>query len=343
MRDTIRHDWRLPPVSGKRPKVLLTVHSLGGPLARFIVQRAIRSLLTLWIVLTAVFFVLRISGDPATTMLGPDASEAALDAFRARHGLDDPLITQYGLYFTNIIRGEFGDSMQYGRPVSELFMQRLPATLELAAWAMLIAFVVGIPAGVVGAIKRNTVWDRLTMFGAFVGQSAPNFFVGILLILVLSMQLNWLPSSGRGEPDQIVMPALTLATGLLASLARMTRSSVLEVVNADYIKTARAKGLRESRILRDHTLRNAALPIVTLLGIWISGIIGGAAVTETVFAWPGIGRLIVEAVSSRDYPVVQTIVLVIAATVVTVNLIVDIVYGWLDPRISISSDGGSSA
>lgn len=318
------------------------VRSLGDPLARFVIQRAVRSLLTLWIVLTAVFVVLRISGDPATTMLGPDASQAALDAFRARHGLEDPLIAQYGLYVRNMIRGEFGASMQYGRPVSELFMQRLPATLELASWAMLIAFVVGIPAGIVGAIKRNTIWDRLTMSGAFIGQSAPNFFVGILLILLLSMQLNWLPSSGRGDPDQIVMPAFTLATGLLASLARMTRSSVLEVVNADYIKTARAKGLRESRILRDHTLRNAVLPIVTLLGIWVSGIIGGAAITETVFAWPGIGRLIVEAVSSRDYPVVQTIVLVIAATVVTVNLIVDIVYGWLDPRISISSGGESS-
>ncbi len=317
------------------------MHALGVLLARFVVHRAVRSLLTLWIVLTAVFVVLRISGDPATTMLGPDTSQAGLDAFRARHGLDDPLITQYGLYFTNIFQRDFGDSMQYDRPVSELFLQRLPATLELAGWAMLIAFVVGIPAGIIGAIKRNTVWDRLTMSGAFIGQSAPNFFVGILLILLLSMQLNWLPSSGRGDPEQIVMPALTLATGLLASLARMTRSSVLEVVNADFIRTARAKGLRKSRILADHTLRNAVLPIVTLLGIWISGIIGGAAVTETVFAWPGIGRLIVEAVSSRDYPVVQAIVLVIAATVVAVNLLVDLAYGWLDPRISVTTGGES--
>ncbi len=306
-------------------------------MTRFVIQRAIRSLVTLWIVLSAVFIVLRVSGDPASTMLGPDATPAALDAFRDRYGLDEPLPTQYAVYFGNLLRGEFGDSMQYGRPAFELFLQRLPATLELAFWAMLIAFAIGIPAGIFGALRRNTVWDRLTMGGAFIGQSAPNFFVGIVLILLLSLHLHWLPSSGRGDASQLVMPAITLATGLLASLARMTRSSVLEIVHADYTRTARAKGLRESRILRDHILRNAALPVVTLLGLWVSGIIGGAAVTETVFAWPGIGRLIVEAVSSRDYPVVQAVVLVIAATVILVNLAVDILYGWLDPRISISA------
>lgn len=306
-------------------------------LGRFVAQRIGRSLITLWIVITIAFIVLRLSGDPATSMLGPDASPEALEGFRDRYGLNDSLLSQYFAYFNNILHGDFGDSMQYKRSVTELFLQRLPATLELAATAIVIALVIGIPAGIIAAIKRNSIWDRLTMLSAFVGQSAPNFFVGILLIFFLSMQLGWFPSSGRGEPDQLVMPAITLATGLLAALARMTRSSVLEISHAEYIRTARAKGLSGQSVLVTHILRNAALPVVTMFGLWVSGIIGGAAVTETVFAWPGVGRLIVEAVSRRDYPVVQTLILIIAATVIAVNLIVDLTYGWLDPRISIVS------
>lgn len=307
---------------------------------RFFIQRAIRSILTLWIVVTAVFFVLRLSGDPAVTMLGPEATQQALDAFRRKHGLDENLVEQYLAYIRTLFTGDFGMSMQYDRPVSELFMQRLPATLELGFWALVIAVVIGIPMGVFAALRHNTPLDRSSMFVAFVGQSAPGFFVGIMLILVFSLQLNWLPSSGRGEPLQLVMPAVTLATGLLASLARMTRSSVLEVSHADYIRTARAKGLNYRSVVVRHMLRNASLPVVTMLGLWMSAIIGGAAVTETVFAWPGVGRLIVDAVSGRDYPIVQSLVLLIAATVILVNLIVDIAYGWLDPRISVS--GGRS-
>jgi peptide/nickel transport system permease protein len=309
----------------------------GAMLGRFVAQRIGRSLITLWIVITIAFIVLRLSGDPAASTLGPDASPVAIDAFRDRYGLNDSLLSQYFAYFNNILHGDFGDSMQYKRPVTELFLQRLPATLELAATAIVIAVAIGIPAGIIAAVKRNSIWDRLTMFGAFVGQSAPNFFVGILLIFFLSMQFGWFPSSGRGEPDQLVMPAITLATGLLAALARMTRSSVLEISHAEYIRTARAKGLSSQRVLTSHILRNAALPVVTMFGLWVSGIIGGAAVTETVFAWPGVGRMIVEAVSRRDYPVVQTLILIIAATVIAVNLIVDLTYGWLDPRISIVS------
>ena len=300
------------------------------------VYRVARALLTLWLVVTSVFVVLRLSGDPAQTMLGPDAPAAALDAFRENYGLDNSIVRQYLDYIGQLLQGNLGESMHYNRPVTELFMLRLPATLELASVALAIAIIVGIPAGIIAAMKRNTIIDRFAMFGAFVGQSAPNFFVGILLIFFLSLKLKWLPSSGRGDWQQLVMPALTLATGLLAGLARMTRSSVLEVVHADYIRTARAKGLGRQRVMRWHILRNAALPVVTMFGLWLSGAIGGAAVTETVFAWPGVGRLIVEAVTDRDFPVVQSLVLFIAMSVILVNLLVDVAYAWLDPRISVT-------
>ena len=300
------------------------------------VYRIARALLTLWLVVTSVFVVLRLSGDPAQTMLGPDAPAAALDAFRENYGLDNSIVRQYLDYIGQLLQGNLGESMHYNRPVTELFMLRLPATLELASVALAIAIIVGIPAGIIAAMKRNTIIDRFAMFGAFVGQSAPNFFVGILLIFFLSLKLKWLPSSGRGDWQQLVMPALTLATGLLAGLARMTRSSVLEVVHADYIRTARAKGLGRQRVMRWHILRNAALPVVTMFGLWLSGAIGGAAVTETVFAWPGVGRLIVEAVTDRDFPVVQSLVLFIAMSVILVNLLVDVAYAWLDPRISVT-------
>ncbi len=310
-------------------------------MARFLVQRTIRSLITLWIVVSAVFIVLNLSGDPAAIMLGPDASPMAMDAFRASHGLDDPLPQRYGIYLIDLVRGDFGESLRSGRPVTELVTSRVGATLELGLAALVLAVVVGIPAGILAALRRNSIWDRLTMFGAFVGQSAPNFFVGIVLILVLSLRLNWLPSSGRGSASQLIMPAFTLATGLLAALARMSRSSLLEVMAADYVRTARAKGLSDGRIVIGHLLRNAAIPVVTILGIWVGAMIGGAAITETVFAWPGIGRLAVESIASRDYPVVQLIVLVVAASVVVLSLLVDITYRLLDPRISTGGRQGA--
>lgn len=300
-------------------------------------RRIGRSILTLWLVVTVAFVVLRTSGDPTMAMLGPDAPPEALAAFRKNFGLDDSLFTQYFRYLQQLISGDLGTSMQYHRPVTELFWQRLPATLELAGVALVIAVLIGIPAGTLAALKRNSVWDRTTMFAAFAGQSSPNFFIGILLIFFLSMRLGWLPSSGRGSFEQLIMPSITLATGLLAGLARMTRSSVLEVSRADYVRTARAKGLPNSQVLSGHILRNAALPIVTMFGMWISGAIGGTAVTETVFAWPGVGRLIVDAVTRRDFPIVQTLILFIAMSVVLVNLVVDLAYGWLDPRISVTS------
>ena len=296
----------------------------------------------MWLVVSAVFIVLRLSGDPARAMLGPDASPEAIQAFRARHGLDEPIPIQYIDYIANVLRGDFGDSLNGGRPALELFQSRVGATLELGFAAVVIALVIGIPAGILAALTRGSVWDRLAMGAAFVGQSAPNFFVGILLILLFSLQIKALPSSGRGDFSQLVMPAFTLATGLLATLARMSRSSLLEVIGNDYVRTARAKGLSNRAVIVSHTLRNAAIPVVTLLGLWASALIGGAAITETVFAWPGVGRLAVAAVADRDYPVIQLVVIVVAASVVVVNLLVDIAYGLLDPRIRTGPAGAGS-
>ena len=307
---------------------------------RFVLGRVVRGIVTIWLVVTSVFVVLRLSGDPAEAMLGPDAAPEAMAAFQARYDLDEPIPIQYVTYLGNAVQGDFGVSLEDRRPATEHFRRRIGATLELGIAAVAIAVLVGIPAGVLAALRRNSLWDRLAMGFAFIGQSAPNFFVGILLILFLSLQLNILPSSGRGSWQQLVMPAITLATGLLAALARMSRSALLEVVRQDYVRTARAKGLGERRIVIGHTLRNAAIPVVTLFGLSVGTLIGGAAITETVFAWPGVGRLTVSAVSSRDFPVVQLLVIIVAASVVTINLLVDIAYGLLDPRIRAAGQGG---
>lgn len=312
-------------------------------MAGFLIRRTLRGIVTLWLVVTAVFIVLRLSGDPAETMLGPDATPAALEAFRVRNGLNEPIPVQYVQYLSNVARGDFGDSLNSGRPVVDLFQSRLGATVELGLVAVVIVVGVGIPAGVLAALRRGSVWDRLAMGGAFVGQSAPNFFVGIVLILVFSLQLKLLPSSGQGGWQHLVMPAITLATGLLATLARMSRSSLLEVIQQDYVRTARSKGLTKQRVIVAHTLRNAAIPVITLLGLWAGALIGGAAITETVFAWPGVGRLAVKAVSDRDYPVIQLVVIVVAASVVAINFLVDIAYGLLDPRIAHAASGERAA
>lgn len=302
-------------------------------MARFILGRVARGIITLWIVVTSVFIVLRLSGDPAQAMLGPEATPEAIEAFRLRYGLNDPIPVQYMHYVGNVLQGDFGTSLQSHRPASELFLSRVGATLELGIAAVLLAVIVGIPLGILAAIHRNSILDRFAMGLAFVGQSAPNFFVGIMLILLLSLRFNLLPSSGRGSWQQLVMPAMTLATGLLAILARMSRSSLLEVIRQDYVRTARSRGLTDRRVIIGHCLRNAAIPVITIFGMSIGALVGGAAITETVFAWPGVGRLTVNAIATRDYPVIQLIVIAVAATVVFANLAVDITYGLLDPRI----------
>jgi peptide/nickel transport system permease protein len=287
----------------------------------------------MWVVVTLVFAVLRLTGDPAQAMLRDDATPEQIASFRSRFGLDASIPVQYLRYTERVLHGDFGESLRERRPATELLRTRVRPTLELGLAALLISLAVGIPAGVLAALRHNGVLDRLLMAFAFVGQSAPNFFVGIVLILLFALQLNLLPSSGRGGWQQLLLPALTLSTGLLAAVARMTRSSLLEVIRQDYIRTARAKGLLQRQVLFRHALRNAALPVVTLIGLQVGALIGGAAITETVFAWPGVGRLAVSAITNRDYPVIQLIVIVVAASVVLVNLCVDLAYGLLDPRI----------
>jgi peptide/nickel transport system permease protein len=301
----------------------------------FSIRRAIRGILTLWVVVSAVFVVLRISGDPAQAMLPEDATPEQIERFNQSFGLDQPIPVQYGKYLASIARGDFGISLRERRPVTEVVQARLGATLELAAAAILIGLLLGIPAGILAAVWHNSTWDRLLMGFAFVGQSMPNFFIGILLILLFALELRLLPSSGRGGIQHLILPAFTLATALLAGTARMTRSSMLEVIRQEYVRTARAKGLANRQVLIRHCLRNAAVPVVTLVGLQIGVMIGGAAITETVFAWPGVGRLAVNSISIRDYPVIQMLVIMIAASVVTVNLLVDITYGLLDPRIRL--------
>lgn len=300
---------------------------------RFALRRLARGLATIWLVVTLVFIVLRLTGDPAQAMLPDDASAEQVASFRHRYGLDRPLPVQYGLYLAGLARGDFGASLSERRAVSELVVGRLGATALLALAAVTIALTVGIPAGIVAALKRGSTWDRLLMGTAFIGHAAPTFFVGIVLILVFSLRLRLLPSSGHGTWRHLVLPAVTLATGLLASLARMTRSSLLDVIRREYVQVARSKGLAERQLLIRHCLRNAAIPVVTMLGLSAGVMIGGAAITETVFAWPGVGRLAITAIAIRDYPVIQFIVILVATSVVAVNFVVDVAYGLLDPRV----------
>ncbi len=299
----------------------------------FTLRRMFRGILTLWMVVTLVFIGLRLSGDPVVLMLGDEASPDAVEALREKFGLNESLPVQYVSYLQTVASGDFGNSLRERRPATEIVLERIPATIELSAAALSLAVVIGVPAGIYAALRRNTLVDRGLMAFAFFGQSAPGFFVGIILILVFSMTFQVLPSSGRGTWQHLLMPALTLSTFGVASIARLTRSATLEVLGNEYVRTARAKGLREFSVQTRHVMRNAAIPVVTVLGLQVGLAISGAIVVEHVFAWPGMGRLVINSVMNRDYPVIQLAVMVIATSVVLVNFAVDVIYGLLDPRI----------
>jgi ABC-type dipeptide/oligopeptide/nickel transport system permease component len=298
----------------------------------FLGRRLLRALVALWLVSTVVFVVMRLSGDPAPLLLPPDAPRSEIFRVRAELGLDRPMIVQYGVFLSNLLVGDFGRSIHFRESALRVVWDRVPATVELGLTAFAVAIVVAVPVGLLSAVKRNSLIDQVAMGVALVGQSAPTFFMGILFILVFSLQAGWFPTSGRGDWRHLVLPAMTLALFAMASVARLTRSAVLEVLRADYIRTARAKGLGELFVVAKHTLKNAAIPIVTITGLQFGTLLGGAVVTETVFAWPGIGRLAIQSIYNRDYPVVQSAVLLSAVMFVVINLLVDVVYGVLDPR-----------
>jgi ABC-type dipeptide/oligopeptide/nickel transport system permease component len=284
-------------------------------------------------VVTLVFAALRLSGDPAATMLPGDASVDELVALRRQLGLDRPLWVQYLAFLGGAVTGDFGTSFRHQQPALALVLERLPATLELAGAALVLAVALALPLGVLAAVYRGRLVDVAAMAFAVVGQATPYFWMGIMLILVVSVELGWLPTSGRGGLERLILPAVTLGTHFAASLARLTRTSMLEAFGQPFVTTARAKGLSEWSVVLGHTLKNAAVPVVTLIGLQFGTLLGGAVVTETIFAWPGVGRLAVQSVFVRDYPVVQAGVFVLALTFVGINLLVDLVYGVLDPRI----------
>ena len=301
----------------------------------FLASRAGRALVALWLVSTVVFVVMRLSGDPTPLLLPPDAPRSEIFRVRAELGLDRPLPVQYLVFLAGLARGDFGQSIRFRTPAMAVVLERLPATLELGLTAFVLAVIVAIPVGLLSAVHRNSIIDHAAMGLALVGQSAPTFFLGILFILLVSVKAGLLPTSGRGDWRYLVLPAATLGLFAMASVARLTRSAVLEVLRADYIRTARAKGLGEALVVAKHTFRNAAIPIVTITGLQFGGLLAGAVVTETVFAWPGIGRLAIQSIYNRDYPVVQCVVLLSAAMFVIVNLAIDALYGLLDPRIRV--------
>jgi peptide/nickel transport system permease protein len=280
-----------------------------------------------------VFALVHLSGDPVLLMVSSDAPPDVVATTRHALGFDRPLREQFADYVTRAARGDLGVSLRSSLPVATLIRQRLPATVELTLAALLIAVVVAIPAGIVSAVKRGSALDRLAMVGAVAGQAVPVFWLALLLIALFGVYLRWLPVFGRGSLAHLVLPAVSLSTVILGRLARLVRSSMLEVLGQDYVRTARAKGVGEVRVLAGHALKNAAIPIVTLLGLQFAQLLGGAVVTETIFAWPGIGRLVVEAIFNRDFPVVQGVVLVVSLIFVAVNLLVDLAYAALDPRI----------
>lgn len=283
-----------------------------------------------------VFMVVRLSGDPTAIMISPEASAEDVEELRRRMGFDRPVLVQFWDFMTGAIRGDFGDSLRYREPAFGLVLERLPATIQLTVASLLVAVVVALPAGVISAVKRNTIWDRLAMFLALFGQSMPVFWFGILLILIVSVQLQVLPSSGSGDIRHLILPALTLGLYSTARITRLVRSEMLEMISQDFVRTARAKGLRERSVMYRHALRNALIPVVTVIGIEAGGMLGGAVITETVFAWPGIGQLAVRSIFNRDYPLIQAIVFTIAVLFVLINLVVDILYAMLDPRIKLT-------
>jgi ABC-type dipeptide/oligopeptide/nickel transport system permease component len=306
----------------------------------YVIRRCLQSLIVFAAILVIVFLMLQITGDPAAVLMPLDASEEDLQAFRQEMGFDKPLYIQFGRFLfggpktDGVIRGDFGFSYRHEIPALGLVLEHFPNTALLAVTAVVIAMVIAIPAGVLSAVFRNSWIDYVCSVGAMLGQSMPNFWLGLLLILLFAAHLRWLPTSGFEAWYYIILPAFTAGLYATARIMRMVRSQMLEVLSMDYVRTARSKGIAEWVVVFRHALKNAAIPVVTLVGLELGILLGGTVVTEAVFGWPGVGYLVVDAISNQDYPVVQAAVALLAFVFVGVNLAVDVLYGWLDPRIS---------
>ena len=302
---------------------------------RFMLYRGLQAVVTLLILSLAVFLSVHLAGDPAEFLLGPTATRADYLAIKKAMGLDRPLIVQYGDFLTHIVRLDFGESHVKGRPAREILAERLPATLQLAGVAFLLTIIIGIPLGILSAVKRDTFLDSIGKFFAVAGIAAPSFWIAIMLILVFAAILGWLPAYGRGSLSHYILPAFVLSWSSMAGVLRLARSSMLEVLDSEYIKFARIKGLPERLVVYKHALKNAVIPVMTFSGLTLAGLLNGSVAIEVIFAWPGIGRLMLDGVRQRDFPVVQATVLAAGFFYIVTALLVDILYAYVNPRIRI--------
>ncbi|WP_099159616.1 ABC transporter permease [Virgibacillus ndiopensis] len=303
---------------------------------KYLIRRLLQIIPVIFIITFVVFVLVYMAGDPVALMLPEDASEADREALRAALGLNDPFIVQYFRFLLDLGQGNFGTSFRYNQDALPLVLERLPATFELAVASMVVAIMMSIPLGIYSARKRNSFVDLFITGGSVLGKAMPNFWLGIILILLFAVNIQFFPVSGRGSLLHLVLPAITLGTGVAAEMTRLIRSSMLEILGQDYMRTAKSKGVNNGRLIYKHAFRNSLIPVVTIMGLQVSQLVSGALITESVFAWPGLGQLLVQAVNGRDMAVVQASVFVIAILVIVINLLTDIVYRLLDPRINYS-------
>lgn len=300
---------------------------------RFILIRLSQAIITLLVLSVAVFLSVHLTGDPAAFLLGPDGGQVEYEQMKKNLGLDKPLPVQYAVFLGNAVRGDFGKSHTMGRSATELLVERFPATLQLAGVAFLLVILVGVPLGILSAVRRNSLFDQFGKFFAVAGIAAPSFWIAIMLILLFGGILKWLPTHGRGGIEYYILPAFVLSWASMAGVMRLTRSSMLEVLDSEYVKFARIKGLSEKMVIYKHALKNAVIPVLTFSGLTLAGLLNGSVVVEVVFAWPGLGRLMLQGISQRDFPVVQATVLAAGLFYITTTLLVDILYAYVNPRI----------
>ena len=300
---------------------------------RHLVSSLIQSFAVLVAVLILVFFMVRITGDPAALMMAKEASPEQIQAFRHEMGFDRPLVAQFFDYVSKVVTGNFGDSLHYRVPALPLILERLPATLELATVALLMAVIVGVPLGLIGGSSPGSKWDFVARAVGLLGQATPSYWLALMLILVFAVQLGLFPTFGRSGPRSVILPAFALSISTMGSLVRLTRSAVLEVRQEDYVRTAFSKGLSPQRVYLRHVLQNVAIPLVSVIGIQFGYMLGGSIYIETIFAWPGMGRIVAESVSNRDFPLVQAIAFFTSVVIIVLNFLTDLAYGWFDPRI----------